>query len=92
MVCLKELNNLNKKHFDSEILQDKLLCIYHNFNLKRFLPQIINTYINTSIQKQLVQLEYLFNILLEKLCSFKKDILLIFTRLKHWKISNFIKY
>jgi len=34
---------LNKKHFDSKILQNKLLCIYHSLTMEVSLPQIINT-------------------------------------------------
>ena len=34
---------LNKKHLDSKILQNKFLCIYHNFTMEYSLPQIINT-------------------------------------------------
>ena len=29
---------LNKKYFDSIILQDKLLCIYHSFTMEMSLP------------------------------------------------------
>ena len=36
---------LNKKHFDSKIMPDKLLCIYHSlsFNMEVSLLKIINT-------------------------------------------------
>ena len=35
--------NFNKNYIAYKILQDKLLCIYHNFVSSLFLPQIINT-------------------------------------------------
>ena len=38
-----EFINLNQNYFDSKILKDKLLFMYHNFTKEVFLPQIINT-------------------------------------------------
>ena len=42
-ITYKEFNNLLlQKHFDSKVLQGKLLCIYHNFTMEVFLQQVIN--------------------------------------------------
>ena len=32
--------NLNKIFFDSKILQDKLLCIYHKYTMELSLPRV----------------------------------------------------
>ena len=62
-ITYKEFNNLLlQKHFDSKVLQGKLLCKYHNFTMQVFLPQVI---IIKSIQKQLVQVGHLFNVLIK---------------------------
>ena len=72
--------NLNKNYFDNKILDDKLLCTYHNFTIVVFLPQITNTKKHT---KLLVKVQYMFNILVETFCSFIKDILLVSTIKRH---------
>ena len=71
--------NLNKNYFDHKILQDKRWYIYYKhykFNVDVSLLQIIITKKQT---KLLVKVGYLFNILVETFCSFKKDILLFST-------------
>ena len=34
-----KFNNLNTNYFVNKVLQNKLLCIYHNFAREVFLPQ-----------------------------------------------------
>ena len=69
--------HLNKKHFDSRVLQDKLLCIA---KVSLWKCPCHRSSILKSISKLLVQVGYLFNMLSEKFCSFIKNILIIFTR------------
>ena len=60
-----KLIDLNKKYFDSRILQDKLLCIYHKFTIKVSMPQIINTKNPTkTICLSRVSVQYIFKNLL----------------------------
>ena len=67
---------------------DKLLCIYHNFIMKVSLPQIS---ILKSIQKLLVQVEYLFNILNEKGFDNKNFVNLNTQNLKYFQFFlNFV--
>ena len=55
--------NLNENYFDNNILQDKLLYIYHNhhkLNMEVFLPQIINTKKHTkTASKTMVSVQYI---------------------------------
>ena len=77
MLNYKELNYLLKQnHFDPEVLQDKLLCIYHSLTMEVSLPQIINTKKHTKT----VCLSRVVNMLIEKRCNFIMVILSIFTR------------
>ena len=59
--------NLNKNYFDNKIIQDKLLCIYHNFTMKVSLQQFIITKKHT---KTAYSSKVSDNIFIEKLMVF----------------------
>ena len=62
LVIEKKTIYLNKKHFDSKILQDKLLYIHYNFTIKVYLPQIINTKQRENTKKYLKKIVKKLNI------------------------------
>ena len=62
LVKEKKTVYLNKKHFDSNILQDKLLYIHYNFTIKVYLPQIINTKQRENTKKYLKKIVKKLNI------------------------------
>ena len=86
-----ELNNLlQKKQFDSKILQNKLSCLYHSFTTEVSLPQIINTKNHT---KTASSNRVIVNMILRKFFNFcltLKDFLLIFYHLNALEIKKFV--
>ena len=74
-----KFRDLNENYFDNKILQDKLLHIYHNLNMK---CPCHRSLILISIKKLLVKLRYLFNIKKKNILQFYKE---YFTNFYHMK-------
>ena len=86
----RELNYfIKQKHFDSKIMLDKLLCIYHSFTMKLSLLQITNT-------KKLIKSACLSRVLVQyvnrKFLQFYKRYFTNLYQMKDWKLNIFVKF